>query len=95
MIKITCTTKFDDWLKKLAEEDPRTAAEILVQLDLLARGNPFRVTPIGPEIAEMSINPGRYSIYFTQKGNVATILLGGDKSSREKDVKRAEIYAWE
>jgi putative component of toxin-antitoxin plasmid stabilization module len=43
----------------------------------------------------MSINPGRYSIYFTQKGNVATILLGGDKSSREKDVKRAEIYAWE
>ena len=47
--------------------------------------------PVGEGVSEMRVHfgPG-YRVYFTRRGNVVyLLLLGGNKSSQKRDIKRA------
>jgi putative addiction module killer protein len=94
MTKLKRTVEFDKWLKGL--RDTRARAKILVRLQRLGLGNPGDVKPIGEGLSEMRIDYGPgYRIYYEEKGEVATILIGGDKTTQDVDVKKAKALAQE
>ncbi|MDD2684686.1 MAG: type II toxin-antitoxin system RelE/ParE family toxin [Gallionella sp.] len=66
-------------------------AQIALRLDRAARGNFGDCESVGAGVSEMRIHfgPG-YRVYFTRRGNVVYLLLvGGDKSTQKRDIKRA------
>lgn len=58
-------------------------------------GNLGDIKTLGNGISEMRIDVGSgYRIYFTLRGKVIVILLvGGDKSSQDTDIRRAKKLA--
>lgn len=81
--------EFDEWLVGL--KDRIGKAQIALRLDRAARGNFGDCEPVGAGVSEMRIHfgPG-YRVYFTRRGNVVyLLLLGGDKSTQKRDIKRA------
>jgi len=59
-------------------------------------GNPGDVKPVGEGVSEARIDYGPgYRIYFATRGKVLIVLLvGGDKSTQDKDIKSARAI-WE
>ena len=95
MFEVQKTDEFDGWLSGLA--DQRALAKIVSRIERLAIGNPGDVKPVGEGVSELRVpyGPG-YRVYFEQTGKTIVLLLcGGDKSTQEKDIKRAKQIAAE
>ena len=94
MFLIEKTSEFDKWLIKL--NDLKAKAKILFRIQKLENDEHFGdCKPVGDGIQELRINFAKgYRIYFTEKnGKIIVRLLGGDKSTHQKDIKKAkEIY---
>jgi putative addiction module killer protein len=95
MLEIRRTEYFDKWLRAI--KDDRAKAKITVRIDRLAAGNPGDVKPIGSGVSEMRIDYGPgYRVYYKQKGaELILLLMGGDKSTQEADIKSAIALAAE
>lgn len=93
MREIFQTGEFQEWLSKL--KDRRGKGQILRRLDRLAQRNPGDVRSIAKGISELQIDVGPgYRVYFTQQRLTVTFLLiGGDKSTQQQDIKRAQQLA--
>lgn len=83
------TAEFDTWLKKL--RDAKAVARIIERIRSAQLGNFGDCEPVGSGVSEMRIHVGAgYRVYFTRRGNLAYVLLiGGDKSTQKRDIKRA------
>ena len=94
MYTIEKTVEFDKWLRKL--KDLRAKAKILFRIQKIETDEHFGDSePVGDGIRELKINYAKgYRVYFKESaGKIIILLLGGDKSSQQKDIKRAkEIY---
>ena len=93
MFEVQKTEELDKWLSGLS--DQRAQAKIASRIERL--GNPGDVKPVGAGVSEMRVpyGPG-YRVYFKQTDKVVVLLLcGGDKSTQEKDIKRAKEIAAE
>ena len=89
MNSLAATPEFDLWLGKL--RDAKGKARILSRLDSAALGNFGDCQSVGEGVSEMRIHfgPG-YRVYFTRRGKLVYVLLiGGDKSTQKRDIKRA------
>ena len=95
MLEIRRTEYFDKWLSAL--KDGRAKAKITVRIDRFAAGNPGDVKPVGSGVSEMRIDYGPgYRVYYKQKGaELILLLMGGDKSTQEADIKSAIALAAE
>lgn len=84
---------FQKW--RLSLKDSRVRAIIASRIDRLAFGLMGDVKPVGGGVSELRIHIGpRYRVYFHQHGSTLIILLvGGDKSTQAKDIKRAIALA--
>lgn len=83
---------FVDWLESL--KDAKTRGRIITRLDRLEVGNPGDFKSIGEGVFELRLHfgPG-YRVYYGEDGNVLVILLiGGDKSTQEKDIAKALTF---
>lgn len=81
--------EFDAWLAALKDKIGR--ARIALRIRSAEHGNFGDCEPVGEGVFEMRIHfgPG-YRVYFTRRGEVLyLLLLGGDKSSQKRDIKRA------
>ena len=90
MYFIEKTTEFDKWFRKL--KDLRAKAKILVRIQKLEYEEHFGdVKPIGNGINELKINYAKgYRIYFKEtNGKIIILLIGGDKSTQQKDIEKA------
>ena len=70
-------------------------AQLALRLDRAAKGNFGDCEPVGEGVSEMRIHfgPG-YRVYFTRRDAVIYLLLiGGDKSTQKRDIKRAILMA--
>ncbi|MDP2059327.1 type II toxin-antitoxin system RelE/ParE family toxin [Methylicorpusculum sp.] len=91
MFFIEKTTEFDKWLKKL--RDLKAKAKILFRIQKLEQNEHFGdCEPVGDGIQELKINFAKgYRVYFKEKdGKIIVLLLGGDKSTQQKDIKKAK-----
>lgn len=83
------TAEFAAWLEKL--RDRKSKARILSRLDSAVLGNFGDCESVGEGVSEMRIHfgPG-YRVYYTRRGTqVYLLLVGGDKSTQERDIKSA------
>jgi putative addiction module killer protein len=80
-----------EWLECL---DAKVRAGIMARLARLAVGNPGDVRPVGGGVLEMRVDRGPgYRLYYSRVGNRMILLLcGGDKSTQQRDIRRAQAY---
>ena len=85
---------FDDWFASIRDE--KTRAIVRARLGRLRAGNFGDCGSSGQNVQHIKIDYGPgYRIYFAQIERVIVVLLcGGDKSSQNRDVKKAHKL-WE
>ena len=91
MYFIEKTAEFDKWIKKL--NDLRAKAKILFRLQKLEKDEHFgNCEPVGDGIRELKINYSKgYRVYFKEiEGKIIILLVGGDKSTQQKDIDKAK-----
>ncbi len=83
---------FLEWLNSL--KDVKGKAKIKERLKRVRLGNLGDYRSLGEGVFELRINYGPgYRVYFGQVGEIIVLLLcGGDKSSQEKDIRKAQEY---
>ena len=93
--KILQTQQFVKWFRALRDEVAKPA--IIRRIERLADGNPGDTKNIGNNLFELRFDIGKgYRVYFTYKDlTIIILLLGGNKSSQETDVKKAKKLAKE
>ncbi len=91
MYFIEKTPAFDKWFKKI--KDLRARAKILVRIQKLENDGHFGETEsVGDGIRELKINYAQgYRVYFKElNGKVILLLIGGDKSTQQRDIENAK-----
>jgi putative addiction module killer protein len=85
---------FDNWYFSI--KDKKIRQIIAARIARLKTGNFGDCKPVGKGVSELRIHYGSgLRIYFTRIKNVVVILLlGGDKSSQNKDIRKS-INLWE
>lgn len=88
-MRVEKTDQYRDWFDDLKDREGR--ARILVRVDRLIDGNPGRHRGLTDGVSELKIDfgPG-YRVYYTQRGQrILLLLVGGDKSTQQKDIETA------
>ncbi len=93
MYSVRVTEEFQDWLDGL--KDQRAQIRIASRLRMTEAGNLGDCKSVGKQISEMRVDVGPgYRLYFTRVGQVIIVMLaGGDKSTQQRDIKRAQRMA--
>ena|ERR1035438_4661418 len=83
---------YEEWLDGL--RDVMGRAKIRIRVDCAALGNFGKHRMLGAGLIELKIDYGPgYRVYMGLQGpKVLVLLLGGDKSTQEKDITRAHQY---
>ena len=88
-MRVEKTDVYRDWLDGL--DDRAGRARILVRVDRLIGGNPGQHRNLTDGVSELKIDfgPG-YRVYYSQRGTrLLLLLIGGDKSTQQKDIATA------
>ena len=99
MYEIETTVEFDDWLESIS--DDRTQKVIVKRIRVMSLGTLGDTRALGAGLFEAKIHYGPgYRLYFINTGPTIIVLLcGGDKSTQQRDIKRArelaEGVAWQ
>ena len=91
MYIIEKTEEFDKWLRKL--KDLRAKAKILFRIQKIENYEHFGdCEPVGNGIRELKIDYAKgYRVYFNESdGKIIILLIGGDKSTQQKDIENAK-----
>ncbi|WP_449418311.1 type II toxin-antitoxin system RelE/ParE family toxin [Phormidium nigroviride] len=83
---------FDEWFDSL--RDFNAILRIEKRLERVGNGNLGDAPSVGEGVCELRINYGPgYRIYFGQVGEtIVLLLIGGDKSTQEQDIRKAKEY---
>lgn len=86
------TEPFTEWLRGLRDE--RTRNRIRQRIARVRLGNFGDARSVGEGVQELRVHTGPgYRVYFGREGEAVVILLcGGDKSSQDRDIERAQEY---
>ncbi|MDB5994743.1 MAG: addiction module protein [Pseudomonas sp.] len=89
MIDFVRSKAFGEWLNSL--RDTIGKARIIARLRAAEHGSFGDCESVGESVYEMRVHHGPgYRMYFTRRGEVVyLLLLGGDKSTQKRDIKRA------
>lgn len=90
MIEIRQTETFSKWLVNL--RDIKAKARIMVRIDRITLGLIGDSKSVGDSVSEIRIDYGPgYRLYYTWRGRELVLLLvGGDKSSQDRDIQKAK-----
>ena len=86
------TAPFVDWLRSL--KDIQARAIIRSRINRIRTGNFDNHRSIGQGIWELKLNygPGYRVYYGNENQNIVFLLIGGDKGSQDRDIKKAQKY---
>lgn len=95
MITLIRSETFDRWLQRL--RDKTALVRILAWLRNVGEGNFGDVKPVGGGVSEMRVHIGPgYRLYYTvRSGTIVFLLMGGNKSTQQIDIRRAQEMARE
>lgn len=88
-MRVEKTEVYREWLDALKDRAGR--ARILVRVERLIHGNPGQHRDLTDGVSELKIDfgPG-YRVYYAQRGtSLLLLLVGGDKSTQQKDIAMA------
>lgn len=88
-MRVEKTDEFGRWIDDLKDKAGR--ARILMRVDRLIHGNPGTHRNLTGGVSELKIDfgPG-YRVYYSIRGDrLLLLLVGGDKSTQERDVQTA------
>ncbi len=91
MYIIEKTEEFDKWLRKL--KDLRAKAKILYRIQRIENDEHFGdCEAVGNGIRELRVDYAKgYRVYFKESdGRIIILLIGGDKSTQQKDIAKAK-----
>ncbi|KWU49916.1 MULTISPECIES: type II toxin-antitoxin system RelE/ParE family toxin [Pseudomonas] len=93
MIRFKRSAEFQEWFHSLRDKPAR--GRVLTRLDNATMGNFGDCETVGNGVSEMRIHYGPgYRVYFMRIGEVVYLLLiGGDKSTQQRDIQRAKQIA--
>lgn len=88
-MRVEKTDIYNEWLDALKDRAGR--ARILVRVDRLIDGNPGQHRDLTDGVSELKIDVGPgYRVYYTRRGTrLLLLLIGGDKSTQQKDIATA------
>ncbi len=89
MLTVLQTEEFVAWLDAL--KDKRARVRIAARLRQAEAGSLGDWQPVEGEVSELRVHfgPG-YRLYFVRRGRVIVVILNaGDKSTQERDIRRA------
>jgi putative addiction module killer protein len=95
VVEIRQTEQYAKWFKLLKDHNARM--RINIRIRRLSLGNAGDAKPVGGGISELRIDYGPgYRVYFLRKeSEFILLLIGGDKSTQQKDIARAKSLAKE
>jgi putative addiction module killer protein len=90
MLQILRTADFDEWLTAL--RDKVGQKQVMARLARLSLGHWGDCKPVSSDVVELRIHSGPgYRVYCWKDGlSVVVALGGGDKSSQERDIAKAQ-----
>ena len=88
-MRVEKTDEYRDWIDNLKDLTGR--ARILMRVDRLIHGNPGDHRNLTSGVSELKVDVGPgYRVYYSKRGSrLLLLLIGGDKSSQDKDIARA------
>lgn len=83
---------YEEWLNDL--KDGMSRARIRARIDKVATGNFGDHKPVGDSVSELrfTFGPGFRVYYALKNETIVLLLIGGDKSSQEKDIEKAKEF---
>lgn len=95
MYKTKKTDEFTNWHSRL--KDVKAKIAIGRGIDRMAQGNFGKSEPVGDGVSELKIDlgPGYRVYYFVQNKEIIILLIGGDKSTQQRDINKAKEMAKE
>lgn len=90
MYQVKKTEQFKKWYKKL--KDDTAKARIAMRVMQVEHGKLGDTKSVGDGIFEMRIDygPGYRLYYMNVNGEVIFLLIGGDKSTQQRDIEKAK-----
>ena len=92
-MRVDETLEYREWVNAL--RDVTGKAKIQVRVDRLVHGNPGDHRNLASGISELKIDfgPG-YRVYYSKRGDrLLLLLIGGDKSTQQQDIRKATALA--
>ena len=88
-MRVERSKEYADWIDALKDRVGR--ARILVRVDRLIHGNPGQHSDLPDGVSELKIDYGPgYRVYYTRRGDhLLLLLVGGNKSTQQKDIAKA------
>lgn len=88
-MRVEKTDEYSRWIDAL--KDPTGRARILMRVERLIHGNPGSQRNLTEGVSELKIDIGPgYRVYYSTRGDrLLLLLVGGDKSSQQKDIAKA------
>lgn len=88
--EVVSTEIFNQWFREL--RDRQAAKAVALRINRAKTGNLGDTKPVGDGVSEMRLFVGKgYRLYYTLRNQQIVILLcGGDKSSQNRDIRKAK-----
>ena len=88
-MRVEQTDIYREWIDALKDRAGR--ARILVRVDRLVHGNPGPHRDLTDGVSELKIDvgPGYRGYYSQREARLLLLLVGGDKSTQQKDIAKA------
>ena len=92
-MRVEKTDDYREWLDSIKDLTGR--ARILVRVDRLIHGNPGDPRNLTNGVSELRVDVGPgYRVYYAKRGSrLLLLLIGGDKSTQDKDIAKAQRLA--
>ncbi len=96
-MEIKQTAVYVRWFRKLSDPQGRARINIAIRRCEVAGKMVGDIKPIGGGVSELRIHLGPgYRIYYMTKDNeIMLLLIGGDKSTQQRDIAKARRLAAE
>jgi len=91
-VRVEKSTEFAQWLDGL--KDTAGRARIQMRVERLIAGNPGHHRNLSGGVSELKLEfgPG-YRVYYSLRGENLLLLVGGDKSTQQTDIRLAIALA--